>query len=141
MKYLLDTNVLSEFKAPKPDPQVRSWLQMVDEDDTYLSVISLGELREGVARLGSGRRRTELEGWLRDELPARFAGRVLDVTSAIADLWGVLNADAKRRGINVSVTDAYIAATTRVHELTLVTRNTRDFHSLNVKLLNPWLTR
>lgn len=140
MKYLLDTNVLSEFKAPKPDPQVRSWLQTVNEDDTFLSVISLGELREGAARLSSGRRKTELEDWLRDELPMRFAGRILDVTCAIADSWGVLNADAKCRGIGVSVTDAYLAATARVHALTLVTRNTRDFRSLDLKLLNPWLT-
>lgn len=138
MSYLLDTNVLSEFKRPRPDDNVFAWAHSVDEDQTFISVVSIGELRRGVALLPSGRRRTELDAWLREVLPNRFEGRILDVTPTIAEAWGELTAQAKRRGVGLNVIDAYIAATAQAHAMILVTRNINDLRAFDIELFNPW---
>jgi toxin FitB len=138
MRYLLDTNVLSEFKRPTPNAMVLSWLSAANEEELYISVVSLGELRQGVEQLADGRRKTELDRWLRDELPGRFEGRVLEVNAAVADVWGELSAKVKRQGLSVGVVDRYLAAAARVHAMAIVTRNTKDFRALDVNLVNPW---
>ena len=139
MNFLLDTNVLSEVRRPQPDANVLAWLDQVDEDRVYLSVISIAEIARGVALLESGKRKTELAQWLEHELPARFDGRVIvvDVTTALA--WGKLLAEAKRGGFALSVMDGWIAAIAAAKGLTLVTRNIKDFENLGIALLNPWL--
>ncbi len=96
MSYLLDTNVLSEFKRPRPDRNVVAWVDAVDEDETFLSVVSIGELRRGIALLPTGSRRTALDAWLGGELRLRFEGRVLDVTPMIAEAW--VNSPGRRNG-------------------------------------------
>jgi predicted nucleic acid-binding protein len=113
-------------------------LLAVDEDRLFVSVVSFGEIRQGAAGLPEGRRRRELEAWLSDELPMRFDGRILDVTRPIAEVWGELSADAKRRGKALHVQDAYLAATAIVHRLTIVTRNIKDFRDCGPTLVNPW---
>src|SRR6202034_3369204 len=100
------------------------WLDAADEGILFLSVLTLGEIRKGIAGLSSSRRRTQLEVWLERELPARFAGRILAIDAAVADRWGTLAADAKRRGKPLGSIDALLAATALQFELTLVTRNT-----------------
>ncbi len=139
MKYLLDTNAVSEWVKPRPDPGLVEWLAACDEDRIYLSVVTLAELRRGIARLEVGRRRSQLDVWLRDELPQRFDGRILPVTPAVADVWGALVAEREALGRPISAMDAFIAATTRVHEMVLVTRNEADFQFSLKALLNPWL--
>jgi len=94
---LLDTNVLSEFKRRAPDPHVRDWLRATDPDLVWVSVLSFGELRKGIERLAPGKRRTELEAWLENDLEQWFEERVLQVTKAIAERWGVLSARALER--------------------------------------------
>ena len=141
MRFLLDTNVLSEFKKPRPDEQVVAWSRAADEDNTFISVVTIGELRRGVALLAKGRRRSEFDEWVREELPRRFEGRILDVTAAVAEEWGELMAGSKLRGLVLEPIDAYIAATARLHALTLVTRNVKDFKNLEIDIINPWLTR
>ncbi|HMK89743.1 MAG TPA: type II toxin-antitoxin system VapC family toxin [Methylocystis sp.] len=138
MKYLLDTNVLSEFRRLDPDANLTAWLRAADEQGLHVSVATLGELRAGVACLERGRRKANLDEWLRRDLPLRFRGRILDITMAIADLWGVLSAEAKRRGVGVGAVDKYLAATAIVHDMTLVTRNTKDFEAFDLSVLNPW---
>jgi predicted nucleic acid-binding protein len=138
VNFLLDTNVISEGARPLPDPGVMQWLTEVDESRTYLSVITLAELRHGVDRLPSGRRRAELEYWLSDALPARFGARLIDVNAAIADEWGRTVASAQQQGRIIGAMDAFLAATARAHSLTLVTRNIRDFDATGIALLNPW---
>lgn len=138
MNYLLDTNVLSEVRKPHPDRQVLEWLDQVDEDRTHLSVITLGEIARGVALLDDGRRKTALAEWLAEDLPARFSGRVIPVDLKISLTWGRLMADAKTRGISLPTMDGWIAATAVVHDLTLVTRNTKDFRGTSLQLLDPW---
>ena len=140
MSFLLDTNVLSEVQRPRPDPRVLAWLDEVDEDRTYLSVITVGEIARGVGQLEDGKRKHALRVWLEVDLAARFGGRLLPIDRETAMLWGSLMAGAKMRGRGLSVMDAWIAACALRHQLTVVTRNTRDFADLDVDLLDPWIT-
>jgi predicted nucleic acid-binding protein len=141
MSYLLDTNAVSEWVKPRPDPGIAAWLDEVDEDRTYLSVITLGELRKGVDRLADGRRRDRLGRWLSGDLPERFSGRLLPVDAVVADQWGQLLARAECAGSAVGSLDALIAATAKVHGLQVVTRNVRDFRATGVDVISPWQSR
>jgi toxin FitB len=138
VSFLLDTNVVSEAVKPLPDPGLVDWLARVDEDRTYLSVVTLAEIRRGVQRLSSGHRRKRLERWLLIELPDRFRGRVLTIDEPIADLWGRIVARAESAGQALNSMDAFLAATAQVNGLTLVTRNVRDFAVTGVPTHNPW---
>ena len=138
MNLLLDTNVLSEVHRPAPDLKVLGWLDAVDEDRVFISVASIAELRRGIALMDDGRRRSALATWLALDLHARFAQRILPIDSAVAERWGDLMAQSRRSGVALSVMDGFFAATALAKELTLVTRNVRDFASFNVPLLNPW---
>jgi toxin FitB len=138
MSYLLDTNAVSEWVKPRPDPGFVRWLDEVDEDRTYLSVITLGELRKGAERLADGRRRDRLDRWLTGDLPGRFGGRVLPVDAIVADEWGRLLARAGHAGSPVGGSDALIAATAKVHGLQIVTRNVRHFAATGVDVISPW---
>src|SRR4051794_9801165 len=136
--FLLDTNCISELVRSKPEPRVLEWTEAADESLLYLSVLTLGEIRKGVAALPQGKRRSQLEGWLELDLQARFSGRILSIDSAIADRWGMLSADAKRRGRPLSVIDGLLAATALHHNLTIVSRNVVDFEGTQTAVLNPW---
>lgn len=139
MSFLLDTNVISEWNRDVVDPMVRRWIVAGPEYDLFLSVVTIGELRHGIERLPVGRRRRDLDEWLSDEIPERFLGRILAVDIDIAHVFGRILAE-RNLAREASVTmDIWIAATAIVHDLTVVTRNTRDFEALNVPLLNPWL--
>ena len=138
MSYLLDTNIVSEWVKPRPEPKVVNWLADIDEDRVFLSVVTLAELRHGVERLSASRRRTRLDEWLRHDLPARFEGRVLPMDETIAAAWGVIVARREAKGRPIGVMDAWIAATAETHELTLVTRNAADFRDAVSAVLDPW---
>jgi predicted nucleic acid-binding protein len=136
--FLLDTNCISELVRPKPEPRVINWMEASDEAILYLSVLTVGEIRRGVAGLPQGKRRTRLETWLAVELQARFAGRLLPISAAIADRWGSIAAGARRTGKALPVIDGLLAATALHHDLTIVSRNARDFANAQVQVLNPW---
>ena len=136
--FLLDTNCVSELIRPKPEPRVMEWMEAADEAMLYLSVLTMGEIRKGAAGLAQSKRRTHVETWLQVELQARFAGRILPIDAAIADRWGFVAAEAKRKGKPLSVIDGLLAATALQHNLTVVSRNARDFTSTQVPVLNPW---
>jgi toxin FitB len=136
--YLLDTNCISEAVRTRPDPRVMGWLETADEALLYLSVLTLGEIRKGVAALPQGRRRTSLETWLGAELQARFSTRILPIDAAVADRWGSLAAAAKNKGRALSTIDGLLAATAIQHNLTIVSRNDADFAHTQVSVLNPW---
>ena len=138
MNLLLDTNVLSEVHRPVPEPKVLGWLDAIDEDRVFISIASIAELRRGIALMNDGRRRDALADWLANDLPARFAERILPIDHAVAERWGDLMGESRRSGIALSVMDGFFAATALAKDLTLVTRNTRDFSSFGVALLNPW---
>jgi predicted nucleic acid-binding protein len=138
LSFLLDTNVVSEWKKPSPDTGVISWLAEVDEDRTFLSVVTLAELRYGIDRLPTGKRRSLLDQWLRRDLTVRFESRILPIDPAVADTWGIIIAQRAAVGRPIGAIDAFMAATAQVHELTLVTRNISDFEASVAALLNPW---
>lgn len=138
MNLLLDTNVLLEVQRPKPDARVLAWLHALDEDRVFISAGSIAELSRGVALMNRGRRRAALAQWLARDLPARFSDRILPIDFATSERWGELMAEAKQRGVALSVMDAFFAAAALVHGLTLATRNIKDFAPFGVALLNPW---
>jgi predicted nucleic acid-binding protein len=136
--FLLDTNCISELVVPRPDSKVLNWMETADEALLYLSVLTLGEIRKGLALLSQGVRRTRLETWLEIELQSRFSGRILPIDAAIADRWGLLEAYAKSKGKPVSTIDLLLAATALHYNLTMATRNVADFSGFSVPVLNPW---
>ena len=138
MRLLLDTNVLSEVTRPAPDARVLEWLDGLDEDRSFISVVSIAEIRRGVALMDEGRKREALAEWLAQDLPRRFEQRVLPVDEPVALAWGDLMGLAKRRGRGLSSMDGLIAATAISRELTLATRNTKDFEGFGLELFDPW---
>ena len=135
MSYLIDTNVLSELRRKEPNPRVVAWLQARPRQSLFLSVLTLGEIREGLERVPEPARKQALLDWLEVELPNYFVGRVLAIDAATADRWGRLMAQAARP---LPAIDALLAATALHNDLALVTRNTKDFAGLDVPLINPW---
>lgn len=140
MKFLLDTNILSEATKPRPEIRVLEWLDGLDEDRAFISIVSMAEIRRGVALMDSGRKRDALAEWLARDLPQRFERRVIPVDEPVALAWGDLMGLAKRNGRGLSSMDGLIAATAIAHDLTLATRNTRDFEGFGIRLLDPWIT-
>jgi predicted nucleic acid-binding protein len=136
--YLLDTNVPSETLRPRPDSRVVSWLESQAKDSQFLSVVTVGELRRGITLLVPSARRTRLEHFVEITVPLWFAGHVLPITQAIAERWGALDGQRQMAGRPLNMADGLIVATALEHQLTLVTRNEKDFASLGVTLLNPW---
>lgn len=137
MNFLLDTNVVSEWVKLAPNPGLLAWAQMIDEEQLFLSVVSLAELRYGTERLAIGQRRSQLERWLNHELLLRFENRILFVNLEIADAWGRIVAHCASAGKPISAIDGFLAATAQVHSLTLVTRNVGHFTILPT-VLTPW---
>jgi len=138
MKYLLDTNVISEPMKARPNGGVVAWLSGLDEDEACISVVTITELRYGIERLATGKRREILEAWLRKDLSGRFEGRILPVDLEVADACGGLVARSEGWGHPIEPRDAFIAATAEVHGLTLVTRNASDFQPTVKSILTPW---
>ena len=136
--FLLDTNLVSELIRVKPARRVLEWIEAADEGLLYLSVLTLGEIRKGVAGLAQGKRRTRLETWLQVDLQARFSGRLLPIDGAVANRWGLLAAQAKTKGVSLPVIDGLLAATAIHYDLTVVSRNSSDFASVQVPVVNPW---
>ena len=133
--FLIDTNVVSELMKPRPSSRVVDWIDAHEEQLFHLSVLTLGEIRRGIVQLPPSRRRTDLAAWLSGDLLTRFAGRILQIDQEVADRWGHL---AGAKGATIPVIDGLLAATALQHNLTLVTRNTKDMTRTGVGLFNPW---
>lgn len=136
--FLLDTNVIAELIKSEPHLNVLRWIDDTDETILFLSVLTLGEIRNGIERLNPGRRRGRLESWLTVDLRLRFHDRILMVSEPVAERWGTLSARAFRAGKPVPVIDGLLAATALHHDLILVTRNDTDFSATGVQTFNPW---
>lgn len=136
--FLLDTNIPSEMTRPYPQLSVTRWLEDADDNELYFSVVSLGEILKGITILKEGTRRSQLQRWLDDTLRPWFSGRILPVDEPIAERWGVLAGQCKLKGRPLNVADGFIASTALTHDLTIVTRNVKDFEGLGVAILNPW---
>jgi predicted nucleic acid-binding protein len=138
MAYLLDTNVVSEAIKPQPTDNVVAWLAAQPSASVYLSVLTLGEIEQGIVRSPNPRRAERLARWLEDELQPQFHGRILPIDAPVMKTWGQITGHALLRGQPVSYADSLLAATAITHGLTLATRNTRDVEALPVPTLNPW---
>ena len=138
MNYILDTNVISELVATQPDPNVARWIENTDPQTVYLSVITIGEVKKGIAKMADSRRKTVLEAWLLDDLLVRFQDHLLPLDTAVMLVWGSLIARLETIGKPLPAIDSLLAATALQSGYTLVTRNVGDFEPAGISLLNPW---
>lgn len=135
--FLLDTCAISESRKPKPNAGFDEWLRCVDAHVVYLSVITLGEIRSGIERLTDRAKRASFEVWLESNVPAQFKGRILSFDAGVADRWGRLIGSTPK-GVLLAGVDSFIAATALHHDLSIVTRNVRDFERTGASITNPW---
>lgn len=138
MIYLLDTCVVSEFVKTEPSENLVRWLRSTDDLLMGISVITLGEIQNGISRLDDGSRKRRFQKWLTYELIPRFENRILSISMDDAMKWGELMGKAKRKGTSLPSTDTLIAATAMNRHMTVVTRNTKDFERIGVPTHNPW---
>jgi len=138
VNYLLDTCVISELIKYKAERRVLAWIESVHEDRLYLSVLTLGEIHKGIARLEAGERRRRLEKWLADDVRTRFEGRVVTLDEEALALWGQIMGEGERRGRTWPLMDSLMAASAIAGHMTLVTRNLTDVQDMGVSLFDPW---
>ncbi|KKB11651.1 hypothetical protein VE25_11730 [Devosia geojensis] len=132
--FLIDTNVVSETRKRNASPAAMDYLSRLESEHTYISVLTLGELRRGVVAKQATDKimAAEFQSWL-DDIEREYVGRTLTITAEIAHRWGEITSDRTR-----PVVDSLIAATAIVHGLTVVTRNVRDYQTLGIPVINPW---
>jgi predicted nucleic acid-binding protein len=135
LKILLDTDVISQLTKDTPHPRVYKWLTGAIDEDLYLSAISVEEMREGIEMMDAGHKKRRLDRWLTDEVLTDYRARILTVGVEIADLCGRILAAEEKEGLHPDVSDAYIAATARVHGMLVATLNRKDFARLGVELV------
>ena len=138
MRYLLDTCVLSDPTQRRPNAGVRDWYARTPETNMYVSVLSVGEIRKGLVKLAGTPKAVRIGAWLDHELLLRFDQRLLGVDIDVCNLWGKICGELLQRGCPTPVMDSLIAATALTHELTLVTRNVKDFRDFDIPVVNPW---
>ena len=139
MRYLLDTNVISEPFKRVPEPRVVDWLDAQSPLDLHISVLTLGELTMGFEMAPEGKRRNDLQHWVTQDLARHFVGRLLPIDDDVARELGRLCAEGRATGRELPAIDGLLLATARIHGLVLVTRNERDCAKRGVEILNPWI--
>jgi len=137
VRVLLDTCAVSELRLPAGNPALRAALADIDDNDVFVSVLTLGEIAKGIAPLRESRRKRELAAWL-SGLERQYADRILGVDRAIAVAWGNLIARAQQQGVTLPAVDALIAAMALHHGLRVITRNSRQFAASGVQVIDPW---
>jgi len=136
--YLLDTCILSETRCKRPNSKVIDWLGRQDPNTLFISALTIGELKNGICSLGRTRKAQELSRWLA-AIEGGYSSRILSVNATVAECWGEMMAEAASIGKPRPPIDSLIAATAKVDNLTLVTRNVKDMEHTGVKLFNPFL--
>lgn len=139
MKYLLDTNVISETQRPRPDPRVTAWLASADDNSLYLSVVTIREIIQGIEKIRprDSAKALACEAWLAG-LMADFSNRIVPIDIPIAEHWGRLNGRCLAAGRCPPFADHLLAATAAVRGMTLVTRNVTDFRDAGILIETPW---
>ncbi|HTC75759.1 MAG TPA: PIN domain-containing protein [Edaphobacter sp.] len=135
MKYLLDTDVVSQYTKLPPNPRIDAWVQRTDDSDLYISTITFAELWYGINLLPPGKRRIELENWVKDDLYMQFFNRVMGFNLDVAQRYGSLMARAKKNSHNPNAIDCLIAATAAANGMAVATLNRKDFEKLGVELV------
>jgi predicted nucleic acid-binding protein len=138
MKYLLDTCVISELVSKRPNSNVVEFVDSLDDDEIYLSVITIGEIIKGIEKLPKSKRKQELHTWLKEDLFARFSGKIIPIDNDVITTWGLLTARLELAGTPMPAIDSLIAATALTHAFALMTRNVNDFEGASVEIVNPW---
>lgn len=138
MNYLLDTCVISELTKKNPNPNVIQWVAKAEESRLFISVLTIGEIYKGIAKLPKSKKKEKLYEWVKNDLKERFNGRILNFDSQSAAIWGKVQAQSELSGKAMPVIDGLIAATGIAYNLTVVTRNTTDMEVSGVALFNPW---
>ncbi|MFZ9859356.1 MAG: type II toxin-antitoxin system VapC family toxin [Roseiflexaceae bacterium] len=136
--YLLDTNVIAELVKPMPNQDVVRWVDARDEQQLYVSVITIGELLRGIAKHPQPARQAVLAAWVHDQLVPRFADRIVPVSLAVMRVWADVTVECERRGRPLPAIDSLIAASALSLKATIVTRNVSDFVATGVDVVNPW---
>lgn len=137
MKYLVDTCVISEIVKPCPSKLLLEWLAETPSDRLYLSVLTIGEIRKGISKLPSSRKKARLSEWL-NTLIEDYKDRILPVDLTVSENWGEMQSSAEKNGLPLPSIDSLIASIAKTHNLVLVTRNESDFQGCNIPLFNPW---
>jgi toxin FitB len=138
MKALLDTCVISELVSKRPTPKVVEFVDSLDPEDVFLSVITIGEIVKGIQKLPSSNRKSGLQTWLNDDLLVRFEGNIVPLDIDIMVEWGRITAHLESAGRTMPAIDSLIAATVLARKMTLVTRNASDFEGTAAEIVNPW---
>lgn len=138
MKYLLDTSVISELISKNPNTSVINFVDSLDQEDMYLSAITVGEISRGIQKVLDPRRKTLLETWLREQLLVRFEGNIIPVDTQVMTRWGEIYAKLENEDIIIPAIDSMIVATVLVHRMVLVTMNGSDFEGTGIEVVNPW---
>lgn len=138
MKYLIDTNVISELIARQPNPKVVEWIDQLDPSMVHLSVITIGEICKGIEKLAASKRREAIKEWLETDLLFRFQGRIVEISIQTMLTWGELTGRLEKQGKPINATDSMIAAIALEGNYVLVTRNEADFQNTGVTIINPW---
>lgn len=137
-RFLLDTCVVSEQARAQPCAAVQGWMDLHAADLLYLSVVSVAEIRQGIAHLRDEDRARRYARWLDGHVMPAFGSRLLPVDLAVAERWGDMRGAAMRAGRPLTMVDSLIAATALVHDMAIVTRNVADFEPFGVRIVNPW---
>lgn len=138
MKYLLDTSVISELISSQPNPNVVQFVDSLDQEDIYLSTITVGEVAKAIQKQPDPTRKQSLQKWLYQDLLVRFDGRVIPLDANVMIRWGQLSAKVESIGIEFPAIDAMIAAIVLTHEMVLVTMYENDFKDTEIEVVNPW---
>ncbi len=139
MSYLLDTCILSKLRKIKthPNKKLESWFGKHSESSYFISALTIGEIQKGITKTPEAKHKMVLENWLMGELIPRFEGRILEINSETASIWGELCGNAQRKGIVLPIIDSLLSASAIQHHLILVTDNIKDFEQTGIRLFNP----
>lgn len=137
--FLLDTNIISELIRPKPDPNVITWIASRMASDLFIASMTIGELTRGAHKISDRKRGLKLQNWIAHDVMHQFNHRILAFDTKAARDWGILMGDGDRQGLVLPAADAQIAAIARVNQLSIATRNTKDFERMLDSVVNPFL--
>ena len=141
MKYLLDTNIISEFISKKPNQKVLEYVNSIDENDIYLSVITIGEIRFEIQKLNKEHQSKKIEillKWLNNDLVQRFQDRIVEIDKEIMLKWGEINGELQKMGRTIPIMDSLIASSCLAKGFVLISRNTKDFYNFEMDMINPF---
>ena len=138
MNYLLDTNIISEFISKTPNKKVVDYILTLDENSLFLSVITIGEIKTGIENLDNGKKKENLLYWLEHDLLTRFENRIISINLDVMMQWGEINKQLRKVGTPLPIMDSLIGATCKALDITLITRNEKDFKNIDIPIINPF---